>query len=162
MAEYSFDIAAKVDMQELSNAIDMTRKEVENRFDFKGAKIEIKLEKEALELACPDEMKMNQLIDVVQTKMIKRDLNLKSMKFGEFETNVSGLVKCKAEIQNGLNQDQMKKITKLIKDSKLKVQTRIQGDVIRVTGKSKDDLQQVIGAVKQADFDFLTTFENYR
>jgi len=162
MAEFSFDVAAKVDRQELSNAIDLAKKEIETRFDFKGARTEIKLEKDTMALEASDDMKMRQLIDVLQNKFIKRELNLKAFKFGEFETNVSGLVKCKVDIQNGLSQDQSKKITKLIKDSKLKVQARIEGDKIRITGKSKDDLQNVQKMIKDADYDFAATFENYR
>lgn len=162
MAESSFDISSKVDQQEVSNAIDMVHKEIDNRFDFKGANVGIKLEKEAIQLSTSDEMRMKQLIDVIQSKLVKRGLNLKAFKFGEFESNVSGTVKCTCSIQNTLTQEQIKTITKMIKDSKLKVQPRIQGDAVRVTGKSRDDLQEVIQMIKNADLDFHTTFDNYR
>ena len=162
MAESSFDIGAKVDHQELSNALDQAQKEVNTRFDFKGAKIVIKLEDESIHLEATDEMRMKQLIDVVQSKIAKRDINLKAFKFSEFESNVSGVVKCDAKIQNGLTQEQIKKINKLIKDSKSKVQSRIQGDAIRVTGKSKDELQGIMKMIRDANFDFMTTFDNYR
>ncbi len=162
MAEYSFDVAAKVDRQELNNAIDLVHREIDNRFDFKGAKIIIKIEKDTIQLQAPDDMRMKQVIDVIQSKLVKRDLNLKAFQFGELESNVSGIVKCNCEIQNGLTQEQLKKITKIIKDSKLKVQTRVQGDAVRVTGKSKDDLQEVIQLIRNADLDFHTSFENYR
>ncbi len=162
VAEYSFDVVAKVDRQELQNAIDLTDKEVANRFDFKGATAEIKLQKDTMDLLASDEMKMKQLIDVIQSKMVKRDLNLKAFQFGKFDTNVSGAVKCQVEIQNGLTQEQAKKITKLIKESKLKVQARVQGDAVRVTGKSKDDLQSVQKMIQDADFDFFAGYENYR
>lgn len=160
--EYSFDIASKVDRQELTNALDMVRKEVENRFDFKGSPVTIDLDKEHISLEAQDEMKLKQLIDVVQSKLIKRNLSLKAFKFGTFESNVSGKFKCKVDVQNGLNQEQCKKITKVIKDSKLKVQARIQEDQVRVTSKDKDDLQAVIRLVKEANFDFDATFSNYR
>jgi len=162
MAEFSFDVVSKVDRQELNNALDLARKEVDTRFDFKGAHIKINLEKEAISLEASDDMKMRQLIDVLQNKFIKRNLSIKAFQFGEFETNVSGVVKCQAKIQAGLSQDQSKKITKLIKDSKVKVQSRIEGDKIRITGKSKDDLQQVQKMIRDADYDFDASFENYR
>jgi hypothetical protein len=162
VAEYSFDVGCKVDMQELNNALDLARKEVANRFDFKGAKAEIKLDKDALALTTSDEMRMKQLIDVIQTKLVKRELNLKAFQWGTFETNVSGVFKCKVAIQSGLTQEQTKKITKMIKDSKLKVQSRIQGDAVRVTGKSKDDLQEVQKMIRDADLEFAAVFDNYR
>lgn len=164
MAESSFDIGCKVDLQELNNAIDLTRKEIDNRFDFKGAKAEIKLEKnEILALEASDEMRMKQMIDVLQTKMLKRGLNLKAFGFGaEFETNVSGVFKTRIPVQSGLTQDQTKKINKMIKDSKIKVQSRINGDSLRVSSKSKDDLQRVQKLLRDADLDFAVVFDNYR
>lgn len=160
--EYSFDVVSKVDRQELSNAIDMTRKEVDNRFDFKGSPVKIDLEKEAIQLEVHDEMKMKQLIDVIQGKLVKRNLSLKAFEFGKFETNVSGAVKCKVTIQNGLSQEQTKMITKLIKEGGVKVQARIQGDAVRVTGKNKDDLQAIQKKIRDANFPFDASFDNYR
>ncbi len=164
MAESSFDIGCKVDLQELNNAIDLARKEIANRFDFKGATAEIKLEKnEILALEASDEMRMKQMIDVLQTKMLKRGLNLKAFGFdAEFETNVSGVFKTRIPVQNGLTQDQAKKINKMIKDSKIKVQSRINGDSLRVSSKSKDDLQRVQKMLRDADLDFAVAFDNYR
>lgn len=162
MADYSFDVVCKTDEQELANAIDQTNKEVNNRFDFKGAVIEIKQDKDSVKLDASDEMRMKQLIDVLQSKMVKRGLNLKAFSFGEFQSNVSGKVHCDVSVQNGLTQDQCKKINKLIKDRKLKVQTKIQGDSVRVSGKSKDDLQACQKALKDADLDFAVAFDNYR
>ena len=162
MAEYSFDVGCKVDMQELNNALDLARKEVDNRFDFKGAKAEIKLDKDTIALTTSDEMRMKQLIDVIQSKLLKRELNLKAFQWGEFETNVSGVFKCKVLMRRLLTQDQTKKITRLIKDSKIKVQSRIQGDAVRVTGKSKDDLQAIQKLIRDADLEFAAVFDNYR
>jgi uncharacterized protein YajQ (UPF0234 family) len=162
VADSSFDIVSKVEQQELRNALDAARKELTTRFDFKGAKTVIEEKKDSLHLEAPDEMKMKQLIDIVQSKLAKRELPLKAFKFGEFTTNVTGVIKCDCAIQNGLSQEQSKKITKLVKDSKLKVQANIQGDKIRVTGKSRDDLQSIIAQIKAADFDFATAFENYK
>jgi hypothetical protein len=107
-------------------------------------------------------MKMRQLIDVLQNKFVKRNLSIKAFKIGEFETNVSGIVKCKVEIQNGLSQEQSKKINKLIKDSNTKVQTRIEGEKIRIIGKSKDDLQSIQKMIRDANYDFDVSYENYR
>jgi uncharacterized protein YajQ (UPF0234 family) len=160
--EYSFDISSRVDRQELTNALDAVRKEVENRFDFKGSPVTIDLEKDTLNLEAQDEMKLKQLIDVIQSKLVKRNISLKAFKFGPFESNVSGKFKCKTEIQSGLNQEQCKKITKIIKESKLKVQSRIQEDQVRVTGKDRDELQAIIRIIKEANFDFDTSFSNYR
>jgi len=162
MAEYSFDISSKVDRQELTNAIDMAKKEVENRFDFKGSPVTIDLQKDIIQLEAQDEMKLKQLIDVIQSKLVKRNISLKAFKFGTFESNVSGKFKCKVDIQSGLNQEQCKQITRVIKDSKIKVQARIQEDQVRVTGKDKDELQQIIRAIKEQNFEFDTSFSNYR
>lgn len=162
MAEYSFDIVCKVNMQELSNVLDAARKEIGNRFDFKGVTTEIVLEKDAMLLECSDEMRMKQMIDVIKGKMIRRNLDLKAFTFSPFETNVSGIVKCRVDMQNGLGQEQIKKITRLVKDSKLKVQARIQGDTVRVAGKSKNDLQEIQQRIQEANFDFATSYENYR
>ncbi len=162
MAEYSFDVSCKIDTQELSNAIDVAKKELVNRFDFKGTHVRISLEKETILLEASDEMKLKQMIDTIQSKIVRRNLNLKAFSFGTFETNVSGLVKCQALIQNGLNQEQCKKITRVIKESKLKVQARIQKDMVRISSSSKDDLQKVQGLVQQESFDFACIFKNYR
>ena len=162
MAEHSFDITCKIDRQELSNAIDIAKKEITNRFDFKGTHVQISLEKDHILLEASDEMKLKQIIDTIQSKMVRRGLNLKAFSFGAPETNVSGVVKNQASIQNGLTQEQCKKITRLIKDSKLKVQARIQQDIIRVSGPSKNDLQSVQKRIQQENFDFACLFENYR
>ena len=162
MAEYSFDIVCKVNQLELSNAVDMTLKEVENRFDFKGSPVTLKLEKDAIQMEASDDMRMKQLIDVFQSRMVKRNLSLKAFKFGKFDTNVSGKVKCKVDVQNGLTAEQCKKVSALIRDSKLKVQSRIQGDAVRVTGKSKDDLQDVQKLLRETELDFETSYDNYR
>jgi uncharacterized protein YajQ (UPF0234 family) len=162
MAEFSFDIAAKVDRQKLAEAIDLTKKEVATRFDFKGSKAEISLDKDTVSLDASDEMRIKQLIDVFESKLTKREISLKAFKYGKFETNVSGTYKCKVEIQNGLSQDQCKIITKMIKDAKVKAQPRIQGDSVRVVGKSKDELQEVIAMVRKADLEFLVVFENFK
>lgn len=160
--EHSFDIVYKINDQELANAINQTLKEASNRYDFKGATVEIIREKDEIYLSTQDEMKMKALIDIFQSKLVKREISLKAIKFGEIEKNVSGKVKVTAKIQNGLNQEQIKKINKLIKDSGIKVQTKIQGDSIRVISKSIDDLQAVIKYLRGQELDFAISFDNYR
>ncbi|MFN3604833.1 MAG: YajQ family cyclic di-GMP-binding protein [Leptonema sp. (in: bacteria)] len=160
--EHYFDIAYKIDEQELSNAINQALKEASTRYDFKGAIVEIHREKDKILLTTSDEMKMKSLIDLFQSKLIKRNINLKAIKFKPFEKNISGKVKCEAEIQNGLTQEQCKTINKLIKDSNIKVQTRVQGDSVRVLSKSIDDLQAVIKFLKAQDLDFAISFDNYK
>ena len=163
MSEYSFDIVCKVNQQELHNAIDIALKEIQNRFDFKGAIATIKTEKENLQLEASDEMRMKQMIEVLESKIVKRDIDLKAFEYGKFESNVSGMVKCKVSIQQGLTQEQAKKISNIIKESKLKVQTRIQGDSVRVVAKSKDDLQEVIAMLRgSTSINFALSFENYK
>jgi uncharacterized protein YajQ (UPF0234 family) len=160
--EHSFDIVYKIDVQELANAINQTLKEASTRYDFKGTLVEIEKQKDELHLTAADEMKMKALIDMFQSKLVKRGINLKAIKFEEIEKNISGRVKCKAKIQNGLTQEQIKKINKLIKDSNIKVQTRQQGDSVRVISKSIDDLQAVIKFLKEQDLDFAISFDNYK
>lgn len=162
MSESSFDVVYKVDEQELANAINQTTKEASARFDFRGAIVEVEREKDFIRMASSDEMKVNQLIDLFQSKLVKRGFNLKAFKFGEHEKNMSGKVKLQVTVQNGLTQDQCKAVNKVIKDSNLKVQTRIQGDAVRVTGKSKDDLQEAMKKLKDANLDFAVSFDNYR
>jgi uncharacterized protein YajQ (UPF0234 family) len=162
MAEYSFDVVYKVDEQELSNAINQTLKEAGTRFDFRGAIVEIERQKDGIHMASSDEMKLKQLIDMFQSKLVKRSINLKAFKFGEFEKNISGKVKCRVTLQNGLSTEQCKIVTKLIKDSGLKVTTRQMGDSVRVTGKSKDELQSVIKMLRESNIDFAVSFDNYR
>ena len=162
MSEFSFDVVSKIDQQELSNAIDTTRKELINRFDFKGTHIKIELQNKEIFLEASDKMKMKQMIDLLQSKMFRRHLDIKAFLFGELEANVSGIVKSKVIVQDTLNQEQCKKITKLVKESKLKLQARAQGESVRISGKSKNDLQDVQQLIKEANFDFATVFENYR
>ncbi|WAH35343.1 YajQ family cyclic di-GMP-binding protein [Alicyclobacillus dauci] len=158
----SFDIVSKVDMQEVNNAVVQARKEIETRFDFKGSKSEIRFEESALTLVSDDEYKLSQLLDVLQTKLVKRDVSLKALKPGKIEPAAGGTVRQVFSLQQGIDQDTAKKITKLIRDSKIKVQAQIQGDQVRVTGKSRDDLQQVIQLLKSADIDAPLQFTNYR
>ncbi len=161
-AESSFDIVCKADFEELRNAVQHAQKELANRFDFKGGKSSIELDKEAVTLVADDEFKLEQLRDIFENKLIKRGLSPKAVKYKNPEAAAKLTVRQVATLQNGIGQEDAKKIVKLIKDLKLKVQASIQGDQVRVTSKSKDELQEVIAAVRGADFDFACEFTNYR
>ncbi|WP_067617035.1 YajQ family cyclic di-GMP-binding protein [Alicyclobacillus acidiphilus] len=158
----SFDVVSKVDLQEVSNAIDQARREIETRFDFKGSKSEIRFEDDKITLISDDEYKLSQVYDVLQTKLVKRDVSLKALKPGKIEPAAGGTVRQVCALQQGIDADVAKRITKAIKDSKLKVQAQIQGDQVRVTGKSRDDLQAVIQLLRQSDIDIPLQFTNYR
>jgi uncharacterized protein YajQ (UPF0234 family) len=160
--ESSFDIVCKADLEELRNAVQHAQKELANRFDFKGGKSSIELDKESVTLVSDDEFKLEQLRDIFENKLVKRGLSPKSVKYKTPEAAAKMTVRQVATLQNGIGQEDAKKIVKLIKDLKIKVQASIQGDQVRVTGKNKDDLQEVIAAVRGADFDFACEFTNYR
>lgn len=158
----SFDIVSKVDMQEVKNAVSQAVKELDSRFDFKGSKSSIELKDEEIVLVGDDEYKIRSVDDILQTKLIKRNISAKSLQYGKIEPAAGGTVRQSAKIVQGIDQDNAKKIVKLIKDSKLKVQAAIQGDQVRVTGKSRDDLQSVIELLRKADISVDLQFTNYR
>ncbi|OXM16051.1 YajQ family cyclic di-GMP-binding protein [Paenibacillus herberti] len=161
-SESSFDIVSKVDLQELNNAIVQAEREIETRFDFKGSKSSIKLEKEELVVHSDDDYKLKSVIDILQTKMIKRNVPIKNMDFGKIEPASMGTVRQRIKLKQGIGQDESKKINTLIRDSKLKVKSQIQGDQIRVTAKSRDDLQAVISMLRGANLELELQFTNYR
>ncbi|PWI58240.1 YajQ family cyclic di-GMP-binding protein [Sulfoacidibacillus thermotolerans] len=160
--EASFDIVSKTDLQEVANAIHQVQKELETRFDFKGSKSDISLHDEEIVVVSDDEYKLASVIDILQTKLIKRGVSLKSLDYGVIEPAAKGTVRQNIRIKQGLEQELAKKIIKVIKDSKLKVQATLQGDQVRVTGKSRDDLQLVIQSLKEQDFPVDLQFVNYR
>jgi cyclic-di-GMP-binding protein len=160
--ENSFDIVSTVEISEVTNAIHLAMKEIENRYDFKGSKSKISLEKEELVILSDDNYKLDQVKDVLASKLIKRGISLKSFDYGKIEPATGGTVRQKAKITQGIDQEQAKKIGKLIRDSGIKVKTQIQGDQLRVTGKSKDELQAIIQLVKQADLPIDVQFINFR
>ncbi|UFJ42722.1 YajQ family cyclic di-GMP-binding protein [Brevibacillus humidisoli] len=160
--ESSFDIVSKVDLAEVTNAIHTATKEIENRFDFKGSKSSISLEKEEIVLLSDDEYKLAQLKDVLLGKLIKRDVSIKNLEYGKIEPAAGGTVRQRVKLVQGIDKENAKKINALIKETGLKVKSQIQDDQLRVTGKNKDDLQQVITAIKQADLPIDVQFINYR
>ena len=162
--ENSFDIVSKIDLQEVKNAMEQALKEVGQRFDFKGSKSEIRLDETAKEISVTsdDDYKLKSLIDILQTKLIKRGISPKALTYGKVEAGLGGTAKQKITLQQGIPSDKAKEIVKAIKDMKLKIQTQIQGDQLRVTGKNRDDLQSVIKALRETDFGIDMQFTNYR
>jgi len=160
--ESSFDIVCEADKEELRNAVQHTQKEIANRFDFKGGKSSIEMDKESVTLVSDDEYKLSQLRDVFETKVIKRGLLPTMLTYSNPEAAGKMTMRQTATFQDGIAQEDAKKIVKLIKDLKLKVQASIQGEKLRVSGKDKDDLQAVMAAVRSANFDFACQFTNYR
>jgi len=162
-AEFSFDIVSKIDFQELDNAINMSVKEISQRFDFKGSVSSIKNEEnKKIVVISDDEFKLKNVIDILQNKLIKRGISLKFLDYGKIESSLGGAVRQGIALKQGIPQEKAKEINNMIKEKKLKVQTQIQGDQIRVTSKSKDDLQTVIQMLRAANLDIELQFANYR
>ncbi len=163
MAQSSFDIVSEVDMQEVNNAVDQTEREISTRYDFKGTTAEISLDRDipAVKLVADDEMVLKKVIDVLLTKMLKRSVPVKSLEYGKTEPT-GKVVRKEIKLQQGLTKENCKTITQFIKKTKLKVQAQVNGDQVRVTGKSRDDLQNVIQQLKDQEFEFDMQFTNYR
>ncbi len=158
----SFDIVSEVDRAEISNAINQTMKEVRQRFDFKGSNAEVVQEKDDLLLTAEDETKLRNMNDILQQKLVRRGVPLKAFSYGVIEPAAGGTVRQRAAIQQGIPQEKAKEIVKFIKDSKAKVQASIQSDTVRVSGRDRDTLQDVISQLKQKDFGINMQFTNYR
>ena len=161
-SECSFDIVSKVDMQELNNAIQQAEKEILTRFDFKGSKSSIKLDKDQLVVTSDDEFKLQNVLDIMHAKMTKRGISIKNLEYSKVEPAAGSTVRQKISMKQGVDQENSKKINILIRDSKLKVKTQIQGDQIRVTGKSRDDLQAGIALLRKADIPLDLQFVNLK
>lgn len=159
----SFDIVVKVDLQEVDNAINQAQKEIAQRYDFKGSNSKIDWDKKAeITLLGDDDFKLKTLVDIVQTKLVKRGVSIKNMVYGTVESALGGQARQKITLQQGIPKDTAKLIVKTIKDSKVKVQSSMQDDQVRVTGKKRDDLQEAIGLVREAHKDFDFQFTNFR
>ncbi|MEB3205329.1 MAG: YajQ family cyclic di-GMP-binding protein [Candidatus Sericytochromatia bacterium] len=160
--EASFDIVSKADMNEVQNAVNMVAKEIEQRFDLKGTGSSIDLGKDGITLNAPDEMKLRNILDVLHDKLTKRQVSLKCLDAGKVESSLGGKVRQQFGIRQGIDREHARKIVDLIKGTKLKVQTQIQDDQVRVLGKSRDDLQAVIKALRGADFPLDLQYLNFR
>ncbi|MFW6176006.1 MAG: YajQ family cyclic di-GMP-binding protein [Acidobacteriota bacterium] len=158
----SFDVVSEVDLQEVKNAVNQAAKEVANRFDLKKANARIDLEGDDLVVESSDEFTLGQALDVLKGKLVRRGIDLKSLRPGKVEPASGGRSRQRIEIQQGIPQETGKKIAAEVKKMKLKVQAAIQGDSVRISGKKKDDLQEVMAHLKELDLDVPLTFTNYR
>jgi len=161
-SDHSFDIVSRPNLQEVDNAISMSAKEIDQRFDFKGSLTEIKRETDKLVINTSDEYKLKSTADILQTKLVKRGVSLKFLEYGKMEEALGGRMRQEIKIKQGLSQEQAKDINKRIKDLGLKVQSQIQGDQVRVFAKKLDDLQIVIQNLRKANLPIELQFVNYR
>jgi len=161
-SEASFDVVSRVDQQELDNALNQTRKEIENRFDFKNSKTSIEFDGKKITLISDDELKMRNVVDVLQGKAVRRGIDIKAFDLSEIEPAANSTVRRIITIRSGIPKDPGRALLAHIKGLKLKVNAQYQDEQIRVSSKSKDDLQKVIVALKAVDFDLPLQFVNYR
>jgi uncharacterized protein YajQ (UPF0234 family) len=162
MPENTFDLVSKIDLQEVSNAIQQALKEVHTRFDLKDSKSNIELEKDEIVLHSADEYKLKAVNDVLQQKLVKRGVTLKGLTYGAVEPAAGGTARRRITMQQGIPIEKAREIVKAIKDSKKKAQASIQGDLVRVSSKDRDTLQEVIAMLRQQDFGIDLQFTNYR
>lgn len=160
----SFDIVVKTDPQEVDNAVNQAQKELAQRYDFKGSKSKIDwdVKKKEITLIGDDDYKLQAVTDILQSKLIKRGISTKNMTYGSKESALEGTVRQKITLQQGIPSEKAKEINKLIKDGKLKVQSQIQDEQVRVTGKKRDDLQEAIALIRKADLGLDFEFTNFR
>ena len=161
---FSFDVTSTVEMQEVKNAVDQTMKEIGQRFDFKGSQSRVTLKEKdhLLEVVADDDYKLKAVIDILKGKCVKRSVSLKALDYGKVEQALGGTIRQHITIQSGIVEDKAKAIVKSLKEKKFKAQAQIQGDQVRVQSKNKDELQAVIGFLKQEDFGIDLQFVNYR
>lgn len=158
----SFDIVSEVNQVEVRNAIDQANKEVSTRFDFKGSDARVEYDGKAMTLYADDDFKLKQVTDILVAKLTKRQVDIRSLKYGDTEKISGNKVKQAVTVRTGVEQELAKKIVKLLKESKLKVQGSIQGDAVRVSGGKKDDLQAAIASVRKSIADYPLQFRNFR
>lgn len=158
----SFDIVSKVDLQEVDNAVNQAVKEIGQRYDFKGSKAEVTRENESIKVLGDDDYKLKAVIDVLQSKFLKRGISIKALQYGKVEQASGGMVRQLITVQQGISKEKGKEIIAVIKESKIKVQAQIQDDQVRVSGKNRDDLQEAIALLKGKDLDVEMQFTNFR
>jgi cyclic-di-GMP-binding protein len=157
----SFDVVSEVDMQEVRNAVDQASRELSTRFDFKGVDAAFELVEEQIRVSAQEEFQLEQMVAILKDKLIRRDVDVRALDPGKVEA--SGKQKRQSfALKQGIGRDEAKAVTKLVKDSKLKVQAQIQGDQVRITGKKRDDLQEVMAALRKAELDIPLDFKNFR
>ncbi len=160
--ECSFDIASKVDLQEVDNAVHQTSREIEQRFDFKGSPVSVTREEHAILVSAEDEFKLKQVVDILETKLVKRQVPLKALSRGQAEPAGGGRIRQRIELQQGIPIEKAREIVKLVKGTKRKVQVQIQEDQVRVFGRDRDELQAVIQFLREQDLGIHMQFLNYR
>ncbi len=161
---FSFDIVSEVDLQEVDNAVNQARKEIAQRYDFKGSKsaIDLNVKERTIALLSDDDFKIRSVLDVLQSKLIKRNVPVKALSYSVVEPAAGGTVRQQITLRVGIDKENAKRIVKMIKETRLKVQAQIMDDQVRVSGKVKDDLQSIMTMLRQADLDFAIQFTNYR
>lgn len=160
--EFSFDVVSKIDLQEVDNAINQGMKEISTRYDFRGSKSSIARQENTVTIIGDDEYKLKSVNDILQTKLSKRGIPLKGLTYSAVEQAAGDSRKQTIELQQGIPTEKAKEMVKMIKNSKVKVQAAIMGDHLRVSGKSKDDLQSIMAMLKAADYGIAMQFDNYR
>jgi len=160
--ECSFDVISKVDMQEVKNAINQTNKEISQRYDFRNIKTEVELEEDIIKILTDSEFQLKSVIDILQSKLIHRKVAVKNLEYGKIENASSGMVRQDISIKQGIDDKTAKRIVKDIKGLKLKIQAKIMEDQLRISGKNKDDLQNVIQFLKGNDYGLELQFVNFR
>jgi len=160
--ENSFDVVSKIDLQEVSNAVQQCMKEIRTRFDLKGTRCDVQLAGTQITIIADDEFKLKSVREVLEQKLVKRQVPLKGLTYGKIEHAFQGTVKQVADIQQGISTEKGREIVRRVKDSKLKVQASIQGDQIRISGRDKDTLQAVMHLLREAELGIHIHFTNYR
>lgn len=158
----SFDVVSKVDMQEVQNAVNQTNKEIQQRYDFKNSKSEVSIEEENIKILADDDFRLKSVVDILETKMLRRQVPIKNLEFGKAEQASGGTIRQLVKLKQGIETEAAKKIVKDIKGLKIKVQAQIMEGQIRVSGKNRDDLQAVIAFLKEQDYNLELQFSNYR
>jgi uncharacterized protein YajQ (UPF0234 family) len=161
-SENSFDVVCKIEMQEVTNALDQARREIDTRYDLKGSRNELTLEKTDVVVSAADDMKLKAVVDILQSKLHKRGIPLKALTYGKVEDAAGGAKRQRIGLQQGIPIEKAREIVRLVKDTKLKVQASIQEDKVRIAGKSRDDLQKIIALLKDKDLGIAVQFDNYR
>jgi uncharacterized protein YajQ (UPF0234 family) len=160
--QFSFDVVSEVDQHEVKNALDQATREIQTRFDFKATNTGLSMDQDLIEVRSSTENRLKAAVDVLKEKFVRRSISLKALREGPVLPAAKGTVRQSLHINRGISEDKAREITKFIKGSGMKVQTQVQGEQLRVTGKKKDDLQEVIKALKEKDFEIPLQFTNYR
>jgi uncharacterized protein YajQ (UPF0234 family) len=160
--QFSFDVVSEVDQHEVKNALDQATRELQTRFDFKGTNTGMSMDEDLIEVRSSTENRLKAAVEVLKEKFVRRSISLKALREGPVLPAAKGTVRQSLHINRGISEDKARELTKFIKASGVKVQTQIQGDQLRISGKKKDDLQEVMKAIKEKDFDIPLQFTNYR